>query len=147
MFRLWKTQDASAPSQRFPVEKPDAEWRRLLAPAAYAVLREEGTERPYTSPLNNEHRPGLFRCAACAQPLFSSKTKFDSHTGWPSFYAPVTPGAVEERTDTSHGMTRTEVVCRTCGGHLGHVFDDGPPPTGLRYCMNGVAMSFQPGAV
>ena len=146
MFRLWKSRDEGAPAQRFPVERSDADWRRLLSPAAYAVLRQEGTERPYTSPLNAEHRAGVFKCAACAQPLFSSKTKFDSHTGWPSFWAPLTATAVGTRTDTSLMMVRTEVKCSRCGGHLGHLFNDGPPPTGLRYCMNGVAMTFQPGA-
>jgi peptide-methionine (R)-S-oxide reductase len=147
MFKLWKTRDETAPAQRYPVEKPDAEWRKSLNPAAYAVLRQEDTERPYTSPLNDEHRAGVFRCAACAQPLFSSKTKFDSHTGWPSFYAPISPKAVLTRTDGSLLMVRTEVHCARCGGHLGHVFNDGPAPTGLRYCMNGVAMAFQPGSV
>jgi len=130
------------PRKRFEVEKTDAEWRKLLSPAAYDVLRHEGTERPGTSPLLEEHRRGKFLCAGCALALFSSETKFESGTGWPSFYAPL-PNAVETSEDRSLFMVRTEVHCRRCGGHLGHVFDDGPPPTGLRYCMNGVALSFQ----
>jgi peptide-methionine (R)-S-oxide reductase len=143
MFGLWKT---ASDETRYPVMLADAEWRRRLSPPAYAVLRQEDTERPYTSPLNNEHRQGVFRCAGCAWPLFSSRMKFDSGTGWPSFWAPINNRAVLKRTDTSLLMVRTEVHCAHCGGHLGHVFDDGPPPTGLRYCMNGVAMTFQPGA-
>ena len=136
---------SAAKGKRFEVEKTDAEWKALLSPAAYDVLRKEGTERAGTSPLLNEHRDGAFLCAGCALPLFSSKTKFESHTGWPSFYAPL-PNAVETSQDTSFLMARTEVHCRRCGGHLGHVFDDGPPPTGLLYCMNGVALTFRPGA-
>lgn len=131
------------PGRRFEVEKTDAEWRAILSPAAYQVLRHEGTERPGTSVLLDEHREGTFLCAGCALPLFSSRTKFESGTGWPSFYAPL-PDAVGTRQDRSFLMARTEVHCRRCGGHLGHVFDDGPPPTGLRYCMNGVALSFRP---
>jgi peptide-methionine (R)-S-oxide reductase len=126
----------------FKVPHTDAEWRKLLSPDAYAVLRHEATERPFTSPLNKEHRNGLFACAGCATPLFSSKTKFESGTGWPSFYQPL-PKAVGETTDRTLGMVRTAVYCATCGGHLGHVFDDGPRPTGLRYCMNGVALKFK----
>lgn len=121
----------------------DAQWRAKLPGLAYDVLRHEATERPFTSPLNDEHRAGIFACKGCALPLFSSATKFDSGTGWPSFYAPL-KNAVGTTTDTSLFMTRTEVHCRRCGGHLGHVFDDGPRPTGLRYCMNGVAMTFSP---
>ena len=128
---------------RYPVEKTEAQWKRQLAPAAYDVLRQEGTERPFTSPLNNEHRLGVFVCAACANPVFDSRTKFDSGTGWPSFYQPIAKAAVGTTTDRSLFMTRTEVHCSRCGGHLGHVFDDGPRPTGLRYCMNGVAMAFR----
>jgi peptide-methionine (R)-S-oxide reductase len=125
------------------VTHTEAEWKALLSPAAYAVLREEGTERPFTSPLNTEHRSGIFFCAGCQLDLFSSATKFDSGTGWPSFWQPL-PHAVGERHDGSLGMVRTEVHCSRCGGHLGHVFDDGPKPTGLRYCMNGVALGFKP---
>ncbi len=121
----------------------DAEWRKLLSPDQYDVLREAGTERPFTSPLLNEHRKGVFACAGCERDLFSSETKFDSGTGWPSFWKPL-PGAVIETSDHSFFMARTAVACSRCGGHLGHVFDDGPPPTGLRYCMNGVALAFKP---
>ncbi|AWN51981.1 peptide-methionine (R)-S-oxide reductase MsrB [Methylobacterium sp. 17Sr1-1] len=125
--------------------RTDAEWRRTLTPQQYRVLREHGTERPGTSPLNHEKRPGTFTCAGCGQPLFDAATKFESGTGWPSFSAPL-DGAVETQTDRSFFMTRTEVHCARCQGHLGHVFDDGPAPTGLRYCMNGVAMGFEPEA-
>jgi peptide-methionine (R)-S-oxide reductase len=121
----------------------DAEWRKRLTPAQYNVLRNHGTERPGSSPLVREHRKGTFVCAGCALPLFASDTKFESGTGWPSFYQPL-PDAVGTKTDRSFFMTRTEVHCARCGGHLGHVFDDGPPPTGLRYCMNGVALKFEP---
>ncbi|HLN23515.1 MAG TPA: peptide-methionine (R)-S-oxide reductase MsrB [Patescibacteria group bacterium] len=131
----------AAMAETFEVSYSDAQWRARLSAAQYDVLRHEGTERPYSSPLNDEHRPGTFACAGCALPLFSSQTKFDSHTGWPSFWAPL-KDAVVERKDDSYGMARTEVHCHRCGGHLGHVFDDGPQPTGLRYCMNGVAMTF-----
>ena len=130
-------------AERFPVTHTDAEWRKLLTPAQYDVLRQEGTERPGSSPLLDEHRLGTFVCAADGQPLFSSKTKFDSGTGWPSFWAPL-PHGVATRTDRTLGIARTEVHCTRCGGHLGHVFDDGPRPTGLRYCMDGVAMRFVP---
>jgi peptide-methionine (R)-S-oxide reductase len=127
----------------FDVTHTDAEWRQLLSPAQYQVLREAGTERAFTSPLLNEHRRGVFACAGCGRDLFSSATKYDSGTGWPSFWAPL-EGAVGTEEDNSLGMTRTAVHCSRCGGHLGHVFDDGPKPTGLRYCMNGVAMIFKP---
>ncbi|HEX2759975.1 MAG TPA: peptide-methionine (R)-S-oxide reductase MsrB [Rhizomicrobium sp.] len=133
---------ASAQSA-FEVTKPDAEWKKHLSPAAYDVLRHEGTEAPYTSPLNKEHRKGIFACAGCGLDLYSSETKFESKTGWPSFWKPL-PNAVGTSEDRSLFMVRTEVHCRRCGGHLGHVFKDGPPPTGLRYCMNGVAMTFKP---
>ena len=127
----------------FPVAKTDAEWRTELTTEQYGVLREHGTEMRGSSPLNKEKRDGTFRCAGCGQPLFESDTKFESGTGWPSFDAPM-PDAVETTVDRSHLMTRTEVHCRNCGGHLGHVFDDGPTKTGLRYCMNGIAMKFDP---
>lgn len=121
----------------------DAQWRQRLGPARYAILRDGGTEPPFSSPLDHEHRAGMYHCAGCALPLYSSATKFDSGTGWPSFWTPL-PGAVATRTDQSFLMVRTEVHCRRCGGHLGHVFDDGPPPTGLRYCMDGLALNFVP---
>ena len=143
MFGL--TRVANTPV-RYPLQKPDAEWRRILPPDAYQVLRQEGTERPGTSPLLNEHRSGAFRCRACNWPLFSSRNKFESGTGWPSFDRPINGRAVAQITDTSLFMSRTAVNCANCGGHLGHVFNDGPIlTTGLRYCMNGVAMTFQPG--
>lgn len=121
----------------------DGEWRKRLSPETYYVLRKHGTERAGTSPLNREKRKGTFACAGCELPLFSSDTKFESGTGWPSFYQPL-PNAVETQTDRSFFMTRTEVHCARCLGHLGHVFDDGPKPTGLRYCMNGIALKFEP---
>jgi peptide-methionine (R)-S-oxide reductase len=120
-----------------------ADWKKRLTPAQYDILREEGTERAFTSPLDHEKRHGTFACAGCDLPLFSSDTKIDSGTGWPSFYEPL-PGAVETRTDRSIFMKRTEVHCARCLGHLGHVFNDGPKPTGLRYCMNGLSLSFHP---
>jgi peptide-methionine (R)-S-oxide reductase len=129
---------------RFQVNHTPAEWRQLLGAQRYAVLREAATERPFSSPLNKEHRKGVFVCAGCDQPLFSSSTKFDSGTGWPSFWRPLTSRAVVTRADRSMMMSRAEVLCSRCGGHLGHVFDDGPKPTGLRYCMNGLALKFRP---
>jgi peptide-methionine (R)-S-oxide reductase len=134
----------SAPAEAFPVAHTDAEWRKLLTPAQYAVLRRSATERPFSSPLLAEHRSGLFACAGCDHGLFSSETKFESGTGWPSFWAPLSEDAVVMKPDTTLGMIRTEVHCARCGGHLGHVFDDGPKVTGLRYCMNGIAMIFKP---
>jgi peptide-methionine (R)-S-oxide reductase len=127
---------------RFSVRHTPAEWRRMLGAQRYAVLREAATERPFTSPLLREHRKGVFSCAGCALPLFSSATKFESGTGWPSFWKPL-PNAIVTRSDHSLLMERTEVLCARCGGHLGHVFDDGPKPTSLRYCMDGVALQFR----
>lgn len=124
----------------------DDQWQRRLTPEQYQVMRCHGTERPGTSPLNREKRAGRYRCAGCGQELFASATKFESGTGWPSFFAPVDGSAVETTVDRTHGMVRTEVHCSRCGGHLGHVFDDGPAPTGLRYCMNGAALDFEPAA-
>jgi peptide-methionine (R)-S-oxide reductase len=137
---------AAAADERFKVTHTDAEWRALLTPAQYAVLRRQGTERPNSSPLDKEHRAGTFACAGCQLALFSSETKFDSHTGWPSFWQPLENAAVTSNSDRSVDMMGKEVHCAQCGGHLGHVFNDGPPPTRLRYCMNGVAMTFTPRA-
>lgn len=129
-------------AERFPVTKTEAQWRAQLGTAAYAVLRNDGTERPFSSPLNAEKRTGVYACKGCDNRVFSSKTKFESGTGWPSFYAPLA-GGTGTKTDRLLGTARTEVHCARCGGHLGHVFDDGPKPTGKRYCMNGVAMTFR----
>jgi peptide-methionine (R)-S-oxide reductase len=129
----------------FEIEKTEAEWRAILSDIEYAVLREEGTEPPWSSPLDKEYRPGLYSCKGCDLPLFDAATKYDSRTGWPSFYQPL-ENAVGESVDYKIGVPRTEVHCRRCGGHLGHVFPDGPPPTGLRYCMNGVSLTFTPAA-
>jgi peptide-methionine (R)-S-oxide reductase len=138
-LRLFGVGDASAADEVFEVTHSDAEWRALLTPEQYAVLRQEATERPFSSPLDHEKRAGTFTCAGCGLELFPADTKFDSGTGWPSFFRPL-PHAVGQQHDYSLGI----VHCRRCGGHLGHVFDDGPPPTGLRYCMNGAALAFRP---
>ena len=131
------------PAQSFPVQKPDEQWQRELSPEQYRVLRQHATERAFSSPLDDEKRHGTFACAGCGHPLFSSATKFDSGTGWPSFWQPL-PGAIGTSVDRTLFIVRTEVHCARCGGHLGHVFTDGPEPTGLRYCMNGAAMEFIP---
>ena len=133
--------DAKANPGAFEITKSEEEWRRILIPEQFRVLRQHGTEPPWTSPLNKEYGRGIYACAGCELHLFSSETKFDSGTGWPSFWAPL-DGAIGTSEDTSFFMRRTEVHCRRCGGHLGHVFDDGPKPTGLRYCVNGVALKF-----
>ncbi len=143
-WRWWTGSDAEA--KAFEVTRSDAEWRARLTSAQFDVLRGHGTERAFTSPLDREKRAGVFACAGCGLELFSSVTKFDSGTGWPSFYAPL-PNAIGTSTDYKLVVPRTEVHCRRCGGHLGHVFKDGPPPTGLRYCMNGVALNFLPASV
>ncbi len=147
---LWnwviKQEDPMKASEiEFEVTKTDAEWRQILTPEQYRVLRQHGTERAGTSPLDKNYAAGTYRCAGCGQPLFTSETKFNSGTGWPSFYAPI-EGAIATTVDRSLFMVRTEVHCSRCGGHLGHVFNDGPAPTGLRYCMNGVALEFVPDA-
>jgi peptide-methionine (R)-S-oxide reductase len=144
-FLLGMPKVRRARAETFPVMHTDAEWQARLSPAAYDVLRDEGTEAPFSSPLDREAQAGLYACAGCAQAAYSSATKYDSGTGWPSFWAPI-KGAVATAADSSFGMGRTEVHCSRCGGHLGHVFADGPPPTGQRYCMNGVALTFHPTA-
>jgi peptide-methionine (R)-S-oxide reductase len=130
-------------TEQYPVTKSDEEWRKILTPEQYAVLREHATERPGSCALLAEHRAGMFCCAGCGNPLFVSDRKFESGTGWPSFFSPLS-GSIGETVDSSFGMSRTEVHCSQCGGHLGHVFPDGPPPTGLRYCINGLALNFTP---
>jgi peptide-methionine (R)-S-oxide reductase len=143
LMRLFGQRAHAETGETFEVTYSEEEWRRRLTPEQYYVLREHGTERAGTSPLNHEKRAGTFTCAGCDLPLYSSETKFDSGTGWPSFWAPL-DNAIQTSEDSSLFVTRTEVHCRRCGGHLGHVFEDGPPPTGLRYCMNGVALKFVP---
>jgi peptide-methionine (R)-S-oxide reductase len=134
----------NAPDEKFDVSLSDEEWRQRLGAERFHVLREHGTERAGTSPLNKTYDPGIYHCAGCGQPLFTGETKYNSRSGWPSFWEPL-DGAVETTTDRSHLMVRTEVHCKRCGGHLGHVFEDGPEPTGLRYCMNGLSLDFRPG--
>jgi peptide-methionine (R)-S-oxide reductase len=138
--RILPMSDVTTPK----VHKSDVEWREQLSSEQYRILRQAGTERAFTGPFWNSKEKGLYRCAGCGEELFVSDTKFDSGCGWPSYFEPVKPDAVTEFRDTSHGMVRTEVRCANCGGHLGHVFPDGPPPTGLRYCINGHAMTFEP---
>ena len=142
-WKLLLASNAKVATDASPVVKSDDEWRRSLDPAAYTVLRHEGTERPFTSPLNDEHRAGVFACAGCALPLFTSAMKFDSGTGWPSYFTTI-PGVFATKTDHQLMLPRTEYHCAKCGGHHGHIFDDGPAPTGLRYCNNGVALRFIP---
>ncbi|MGB5904437.1 MAG: peptide-methionine (R)-S-oxide reductase MsrB [Xanthobacteraceae bacterium] len=141
-LKMLRVSPATA-GEKFEVEKTEAEWRAQLTPAQYHILREEGTEPPWSSPLLKEHRKGTFACAGCDLPLYASETKFESGTGWPSFYQPL-ENAVGKREDRTFGMARIAIHCRRCGGHLGHVFDDGPKPTGLRYCMDGLALVFHP---
>jgi peptide-methionine (R)-S-oxide reductase len=141
-FLIGRASTPADAAQRFEITRSDAQWRKQLGPQRYYILRQAGTERAGTSPLDKEHRRGVFTCAGCGLPLFSSATKFESGTGWPSFFRPL-PNAVVTRADNSLLMERTEVLCRRCGGHLGHVFEDGPRPTGLRYCMNGLALQFR----
>ncbi len=138
-----RTTGGEAGNKTFEIVKTDAEWRQQLTPAQYKVLRKGGTERAFTSPLDKVYAPGTYKCAGCELPLFSSKTKYDSTTGWPSFWKPL-DNAIATSVDYWIGYPRTEVHCRRCGGHLGHVFNDGPPPTGLRYCINGVSLTFEP---
>lgn len=137
------TMETATSGEKSRVHKTDAEWRALLTPEQFHVMRQKGTERAFSGPFNDNHSDGIYRCAACESPLFKSDTKFDSGSGWPSFWLPVTPDAILAHEDTSHGMSRVEVTCATCGAHLGHVFPDGPRPTGLRYCINGTSLDFK----
>lgn len=137
---------AQADPSPYRVQKSEAEWKKQLSPEAYEVLRKAGTEAPYSGEYVDEKRKGSYSCRGCGEVLFQSVTKFDSHCGWPSFYKPSTSKSVQEKVDKSHSMVRTEILCSGCGGHLGHVFNDGPPPTGLRYCINSDALKFQPAA-
>lgn len=141
-FRLWRPETARA-AEKFEVEKTADQWRAQLTPMQYHILREEGTERPFTSPLLKEHRKGTYACAGCELPLFSSDTKFDSGTGWPSFTQAAAGNVVAYKEDRAFGMSRVEVLCNVCDAHLGHVFPDGPPPTGLRYCINALSLEKQ----
>jgi peptide-methionine (R)-S-oxide reductase len=139
-----KTSPATGNTMIEKITKTEAEWKKLLTPAQYRILRQKGTEPAFSSPLHNNKKKGVYLCAACELEVFSSDQKFDSGTGWPSFWAPLAPNHIITKPDNSFFMTRTEVLCARCGGHLGHVFDDGPPPTGLRYCLNGLALKFKP---
>jgi peptide-methionine (R)-S-oxide reductase len=141
---LFDKKKDNAPRGDFPFTLSDSEWRERLSPDAYRVLRGHGTERAFSSPLNDEKRAGVFHCAGCDQPLYDGSTKFNSGTGWPSFWAPVDAAAIGTSTDYKIGVPRTECHCNHCGGHLGHIFDDGPPPTGKRHCLNGVCLTFKP---
>lgn len=143
-FAVFLDRQAFAASESFPVSLSEEEWEKKLSPDAYNVLRRHATEMPFTSSLNDEYREGVFKCAGCNSDLFMSSAKFNSHTGWPSFFQPVTSKAIGTTTDRKLLIERVEVHCATCGGHLGHVFEDGPDPTGLRYCINGVALTFKP---
>jgi peptide-methionine (R)-S-oxide reductase len=138
-----KKAGGAAVAETRKIEKSEAEWRAQLSPEQYRILREKGTERPFTGALVNNHNDGLYHCAACNAPLFKSGTKFESGSGWPSFYEPASPNAVHLHEDSSHGMRRVEVTCATCGSHLGHVFPDGPQPTGQRYCINSASLGFE----